>query len=154
MRLSTRGHYAVMALIDLARQGRDKPVALALIAERQELSVHYLEQLFLRLRRQNLVKSVRGQSGGYVLARPASEMTIAEIIEAAEEEVKTTRCKVGGGKSCQGKSEPCLTHHLWHGLGTVIDTYLKGISLEDVAEGRLRAQTSGCVSPEAEVHVA
>jgi Rrf2 family iron-sulfur cluster assembly transcriptional regulator len=139
MRLSTKGRYAVMAMADLARRESDaaRAVALADIAERQEISLSYLEQLFARLRRKGLVRSARGPGGGYRLARGADETTIAEIVHAVDEPLRATRC-AGHGAGCMLKGERCLTHDLWEDLGDRIETYLASVSLADVIGGRLR----------------
>jgi Rrf2 family iron-sulfur cluster assembly transcriptional regulator len=138
MRLSTKGRYAVMAMADLARRedGPGRAVALADIAERQEISLSYLEQLFARLRRQGLVKSARGPGGGYRLARGAAETNIAEIVRAVDEPLHATRC-AGLDKGCMARGERCLTHDLWEDLGDRIEDYLASVSLADVVSGRL-----------------
>jgi Rrf2 family iron-sulfur cluster assembly transcriptional regulator len=110
-------------------------VALADIAERQEISLSYLEQLFARLRRKGLVRSARGPGGGYRLARTAGETTIAEIVHAVDEPIRATRC--AESKGCMIKGERCLTHDLWEDLGQQIETYLASVSLDDVIGGRL-----------------
>lgn len=137
MRLSTKGRYAVMAMADLARNGADRAVSLAEIATRQEISLSYLEQLFARLRKGGLVKSVRGPGGGYRLAREACETAVAEIVLAVDEPIRATRC-VGAGspKGCMIKGERCITHHLWEDLGQEIHRYLTSVSLEDVIQNR------------------
>jgi Rrf2 family iron-sulfur cluster assembly transcriptional regulator len=139
MRLSTKGRYAVMAMADLARR-QDEPcraVALADIANRQEISLSYLEQLFARLRRKGLVRSARGPGGGYRLSRTAAETTIADIVHAVDEPLRATRC-AEQGKGCMLKGERCLTHDLWEHLGDRIEDYLASVSLADVISGRLR----------------
>ncbi|MBC6983254.1 Rrf2 family transcriptional regulator [Caulobacter sp. 17J80-11] len=136
MRLSTKGRYAVMAMADLARNGRDRPVSLAEIAERQEISLSYLEQLFARLRRGGLVKSVRGPGGGYRLAKGADQTWVAEIVLAVDEPIRATRCS-HQSKGCMIGGERCLTHNLWEGLGREIHRYLSSVSLEDVVENRV-----------------
>ena len=138
MRLSTKGRYAVMAMTDLARHGAARAVSLAEIADRQEISLAYLEQLFARLRRSGLVKSVRGPGGGYRLARGPSETPISEIVLAVEEPLRATRCaSEAEGKGCMVGGERCLTHGLWDALGLQIERYLASVSLEDVVERRL-----------------
>ena len=137
MRLSTKGRYAVMALVDLAREGAAGPVTLAEIAARQAISLSYLEQLFARLRRKGLVQSARGPGGGYRLARPAGEIAVAEVVVAVDEPLKVTRC-VAGARGCMPGGERCLTHDLWEELGRQIHGYLAGVSLADVAAGRVR----------------
>ncbi len=131
MRLSTKGRYAVTAMMDLAIHGDQMPVTLADISECQGISLSYLEQLFARLRKRELVKGVRGPGGGYRLARPATEITVADIINAVGEGVDATRC--GGKGDCQGGAR-CLTHELWAELSDQIDGFLKGITLADFSE--------------------
>jgi Rrf2 family iron-sulfur cluster assembly transcriptional regulator len=134
MQLSTKGRYAVMAMVDLARAAGEKPEPLHRVALRQSISLPYLEQLFLRLRRAGLVKSSRGASGGYELARSASNITIAEIMNAAEEPLRTTRCPDEDHGCCEGAR--CATHDLWHALGAHILQFLENATLEDAAVGR------------------
>ncbi|GAB4525000.1 MAG: Rrf2 family transcriptional regulator [Amphiplicatus sp.] len=137
MKLTTRGRYAVTALADLAAHDGGAPVALAEIALRQGISVAYLEQIFAKLRRAGLVESARGQAGGYRLARAPGEIRVAEIIYAADEEIKTTACAPGASQGCQGVSARCLTHDLWDELGRQIDIFLNAVTLEDVIERRV-----------------
>ena len=139
MRLSTKGRYAVMAMADLARREGERAVCLADIAARQEISLSYLEQLFARLRRKGLVKSLRGPGGGYRLARTSAETNIADIVLAVDEPLRATRCSEHG-KGCMMKGERCVTHDLWDDLGRQIQNYLASVSLADVVEGRLRSQ--------------
>ncbi|MGM0516967.1 MAG: Rrf2 family transcriptional regulator [Pseudomonadota bacterium] len=131
MRLTTKGRYAVTAMLDLAIHDRGHPTALADIAERQSLSLSYLEQLFAQLRRGQLVSSVRGPGGGYQLAREPSRINIAEIIHAVDEPVDVTRCN--GSGNCQGGCQ-CLAHELWMGLSAQIQGFLESISLADLVE--------------------
>ena len=131
MRLTTKGRYAVTAMLDLAIHHGNGPIALADIAQRQGISLSYLEQLFSRLRKRTLVSSVRGPGGGYNLARGAAEIHIAEVISAVDENVDTTRC--GGAHNCQNEG-PCLTHDLWHDLSARIYEYLNRISLQDLVD--------------------
>lgn len=133
MELNTRGRYAVMAMADLAKHGSDGPVPLSAVAERQRLSLAYLEQLFAQLRRDGLVESSRGRSGGYRLGKPASEMHIAEILKSVEEGTRMTRC-VGENGACLGEAR-CLTHNLWHALGEHIAAFLWSVTLQDVVDG-------------------
>lgn len=133
MELNTKGRYAVMAMADLAKHGGEQAVPLSMIADRQQLSLAYLEQIFLRLRRAGLVESARGRSGGYRLGRPATEISVAEIMTAVEEQTRMTRCMEGGG-GCIGE-ERCLTHSLWSALGSQIGSFLAGISLQKVIDG-------------------
>ena len=137
MRLSTKGRYAVMAMVDLARQGKNGPIALADIAERQDISLTYLEQLFGKLRKRAQVKSVRGPGGGYMLTRHPSEMRISDIILAVDEPIKATRCVPGSQEGCRADKSRCLTHDLWEELGNHIFSFLSSVSLDDVIEDRL-----------------
>jgi Rrf2 family iron-sulfur cluster assembly transcriptional regulator len=131
VRLTTKGRYAVTAMLDLAFHSQVKPVTLTEIAARQTISLSYLEQLFARLRRAGMVKGVRGPGGGYKLCRKASEINVAEIIAAVDEPLDSTKC--GGEANCQ-KDRACLTHNLWMGLSEQIRNYLVGISLADLLE--------------------
>lgn len=142
MRLSTKGRYAVMAMADLASHSNGSPVALADIADRQEISLSYLEQLFGKLRKGGLVKSVRGPGGGYLLARPAAQTRISDIILAVDEPIQTTRCSPGSPAGCHNHKGRCLTHDLWEELGNQIYLYLSAVSLADVVERRVLG-TSG-----------
>ncbi len=142
MRLSTKGRYAVMAMADLASQGMDKPVALADIASRQEISLSYLEQLFGKLRKGGLVKSVRGPGGGYKLARDASGIRISDIVLAVDEPLQATRCTPGTPAGCHNNKGRCLTHDLWEELSNQIYLYLSSVTLDLVVEQRVLG-TSG-----------
>ncbi len=137
MKLSTKGRYAVMAMVDLAKQSQCGPVALSDIADRQDISLSYLEQLFGKLRKGAQVKSVRGPGGGYMLARDPGAIRISDIILAVDEPIKVTRCTRGSPEGCQPDRSRCLTHDLWEELGTQIFTFLSAVSLEDVMENRL-----------------
>src|SRR5712692_10314039 len=148
MRLSTKGRYAVMAMVDLAKHSQGSPIALAEIAERQEISLSYLEQLFAKLRAASLVKSVRGPGGGYLLGHGADETRISDIILAVDEPIRATRCTPGAPVGCRGSKTRCLTHDLWEELGNQIHLYLSSVSLADVCERRLLG-TSGVVFCEA-----
>lgn len=129
MRLTTKGRYAVTAMLDLALHKDQGPISLADISQRQAISLSYLEQLFARLRKSSLVSSVRGPGGGYELFRDATSIYIAEIIDAVNESVDTTKCR--GAGNCQD-GETCLTHHLWEDLSGQIHSFLQGISLADL----------------------
>ena len=142
MKLSTKGRYAVMAMVDLAARPADRPVALADIAERQDISLSYLEQLFAKLRRAGLVRSVRGPGGGYLLSYATAETRISDIILAVDEPIRTTRCQPGSLQGCTSHSSRCLTHDLWEELGNQIQLFLSSVSLEDVCERRVLG-TSG-----------
>ncbi|HTK34217.1 MAG TPA: Rrf2 family transcriptional regulator [Caulobacteraceae bacterium] len=141
MRLSTKGRYAVMAMADLAAhtggEASARAITLAEIAGRQQISLAYLEQLFARLRRAGLVRSARGPGGGYRLAKAADETRISEIVLAADEPIRATRC-TGEDKAagCMASGEQCLTHGLWEALGNQIERYLDGVSLDDVIQRR------------------
>ena len=137
MRLSTKGRYAVMAMVDLATESHGTPVVLADVADRQEVSLSYLEQLFGKLRRSGLVKSVRGPGGGYLLSRTCDEVRIADIIMAVDEPIKVTRCKHGSPEGCRSNKSRCLTHDLWEGLGDQIQSYLSSVSLADIVHKRV-----------------
>lgn len=143
MKLSTKGRYAVTAMADMAQQEarEDRPagarVTLAEIAERQKISLAYLEQLFARLRRAALVESARGPGGGYRLAKPASDLTIAEIMSAVDETLRATGCDLKGAAGCCDGPEHCVTHDLWERLSAEVYLFLHGVSLEDVVEKRL-----------------
>ncbi len=137
MRLSTKGRYAVMAMVDLAKHSAGRPIALAEIAERQEISLSYLEQLFARLRVGGLVRSVRGPGGGYLLGHAAQETRISDIILAVDEPIRATRCSPGAPVGCRGSKSRCLTHDLWEELGNQIHLYLSSVSLADVVEQRV-----------------
>ena len=144
MKLSTKGRYAVMALVDLAGHGDDKPISLADIAERQEISLSYLEQLFAKLRRGGLVKSVRGPGGGYLLAHKAEETRIADIILAVDEPIRATRCTPGQPFGCRVNKSRCTTHDLWEELGNQIYLYLSSVTIADVVNRRVLG-TSGVI---------
>lgn len=129
MRLTTKGRYAVTAMLDLALHAQAGPISLSHISERQGISISYLEQLFAKLRRDNLVQSIRGPGGGYKLSRPGEEIFVAQVIDAVDESVDATRCSGEGG--CQG-GEVCLAHDLWQDLSQQIHTFLSDISLANL----------------------
>lgn len=133
MRLTTKGRYAVTAMLDLAVHATENPVPLADISQRQGISLSYLEQLFARLRKEGLVDSARGPGGGYRLSRAAGEITVVQVISAIDETVEATRC--GGLANCQD-GEPCLTHELWSDLSRQIYDFLSGINLAQLVERR------------------
>lgn len=137
MRLSTKARYAVTAMVDVAQEEGSGPVSLATIADRQELPLAYLEQLFGKLRKAGLVKSSRGSLGGYVLARTAEHVSILDIIAAVDTPMKATRCKEGSSVGCRITSERCLTHDLWDELGAVVQLFLTRVTLADVCEKRI-----------------
>lgn len=152
MRLTTKGRFAVTAMIDLALNDGDGPVTLAEISRRQKISLSYLEQLFGKLRRQSLVNSTRGPGGGYTLARKAEEVSVADIILAVDEAVDATQC--GGMENCHDDHK-CLTHDLWSNLNDHIFGYLRNVSLAALVlqhrEQRARAQVSVLEMPESRV---
>jgi Rrf2 family iron-sulfur cluster assembly transcriptional regulator len=131
MRLTTKGRFAVTAMMDLAMRGGNGPVNLADISERQQISLSYLEQLFGKLRRYGLVSSVRGPGGGYHLAKTLSQITVADIIHAVDEPIDATRCH--GMQNCKDEQK-CLTHDLWENLNKVIFDYLHSVNLAQLAE--------------------
>lgn len=133
MRLTTKGRYAVTAMLDLALHSTEGPVSLADISRRQEISLSYLEQLFAKLRQNDLVCSVRGPGGGYRLKRPLEDVFVAQIIDAVNESVDATNC--GGAGNCQ-QGEVCLTHYLWTDLSQQIHQFLSGISLASLVARR------------------
>ena len=132
MKLSTKGRYAVMAMADLAKYNVKKPTSLAEISLRQGISISYLEQLFLKLRKNNLVKSARGPSGGYVLSKPPGEIKLLSIIKAVDEKIKTVKCRKESKKGCNGKSIKCITHNLWDDLETHINKFFEDNTLNDI----------------------
>lgn len=138
MRLTTKGRFAVTAMIDLAMYGQNHAVKLNAISERQHISLSYLEQLFSKLRRAGLVESVRGPGGGYILGKTANQINIAEIIIAAEDRLDATLCK--GKADCQG-GVPCLTHDLWENLNHIIHHYLSNVTLASLLEQLENKQT-------------
>jgi len=129
MRLTTKGRFAVTAMIDVALHGADSPVTLAAVSERQRISLSYLEQLFGKLRRHGLVESVRGPGGGYNLARPAGALSVAEIILAVDEPIDATQC--GGRENCLDDRR-CMTHELWAGLNAHIFSFLQAVTLAEL----------------------
>ncbi|WP_299381629.1 Rrf2 family transcriptional regulator [uncultured Kiloniella sp.] len=137
MKLSTKGRYAVMAMVDLALYANERPVSLAEIADRQEISLSYLEQLFAKLRREKLVMSIRGPGGGYRMAKDAKDTDIAEIFKAVEEPIRATTCNPMSPDGCRSDKSRCVTHDLWQGLSNHIYRYLHGVSIADVIERRI-----------------
>ena len=140
MRLTTKGRFAVTAMLDLAIRGGKSPVTLSSISDRQKISLSYLEQLFGKLRRNNIVESVRGPGGGYYLARPAGKISIAEIVVSVDEPLDATKC--GGMGNCQGEDSPCLTHDLWMGLNEKILDYLESVTLQQMVDSHNKKGTS------------
>lgn len=142
MRLTTKGRFAVTAMIDLAMRCADGPVALAGISERQKISLSYLEQLFGKLRRHGLVDSVRGPGGGYCLARPTNELTVTDIIRAVDEQLDATQC--GGRENCQDDAR-CMTHELWATLNDKMYEYLSSVKLAELIEGQRKKMGGNAV---------
>ena len=137
MKLSSKGRYAVMALVDLARFNEINPVSLRDISLRQGISLDYLEQIFSKLRKNEIVQSVRGTQGGYVLNKKAREIKLTNILDAVDEKVKTVQCKKELKKGCNGKATKCLTHNLWDELETHINNFFDKKSLEDLVQDNI-----------------
>ena len=132
MKLTSKGRYAVMAMADLAKNNVKEPTSLTEISLRQGISISYLEQLFLKLRKNNLVQSVRGPSGGYVLSKLPEEIKLLSIINADDEKIKTVKCKKESKKGCNGKSIKCITHNLWDDLENHINKFFEKNTLNDI----------------------
>jgi Rrf2 family transcriptional regulator, iron-sulfur cluster assembly transcription factor len=143
MRLTTKGRFAVTAMLDLALHGSGGPVTLAGISERQKISLSYLEQLFGKLRRRELVESVRGPGGGYHLARAAAKVSVADIVRAVEEPIDSTQC--GGRENCHD-NQRCMTHDLWEELNSTVYGFLEGVTLAQLVE-RQRTKPVSVVRP-------
>ena len=135
MRLTTKGRFAVTAMIDLAMRQHGGPVTLAAISQRQHISLSYLEQLFGKLRRHQLVESTRGPGGGYSLARKASEITVADIIVSVDEPIDATHC--GGKENCHGETGRCMTHDLWAALNNRMVEFLDSVTLQKMVDDQL-----------------
>ena len=138
MKLTSKGRYAVMAMADLAKNNVKEPTSLAEISLRQGISIAYLEQLFLKLRKNNLVQSVRGPSGGYLLSKNPEEIKLLSIIREVDEKVKTVKCKKESKKGCNGKSIKCITHNLWDDLETHINKFFEDNTLNDILYKEVR----------------
>jgi len=132
MKLTSKGRYAVMAMADLAKSNVKKPTNLTEISLRQGISIAYLEQLFLKLRKNNLVQSARGPSGGYVLSKPPGDIKLLSIIRAVDEKIKTVKCRKESKKGCNGKSIKCITHNLWDDLEAHINKFFEDNTLNDI----------------------
>ena len=135
MRLTTKGRFAVTAMLDLALREHAGPVTLAGISEREHISLSYLEQLFGKLRRNGLVESTRGPGGGYTLGKPAADITITAIITSVDEPMDATKC--GGAQNCHGDNKPCMTHDLWTSLNDRIRDYLDSVTLQSMMDEQL-----------------
>ena len=135
MRLTTKGRFAVTAMIDLGLRQENGPVTLAAISQRQDISLSYLEQLFGKLRRNELVESTRGPGGGYTLARKAADITVADIIVSVDEPIDATNC--GGKENCHGEGARCMTHDLWSSLNVHMVSFLNSVSLQKLVDDQL-----------------
>ena len=134
MKLTTKGRYAVMAMADLATNANGSAISLAEISSRQNISLAYLEQIFIKLKKNKLVKSSRGATGGYLLEKPASEIKLSNIIFAVDEEVKMLNCKKNSKKGCNNKSTKCITHNLWDELDQHINGFFEKVKLQDLVK--------------------
>ena len=134
MKLTTRGRYAVMAMADLASNADTGAISLTEISLRQNISLAYLEQIFIKLKNKKLVRSIRGATGGYILERPASEIKLSHIISAVDEEVKMLNCKKSSKKGCNNKSTKCITHNLWDELDQHIHGFFEKVKLQDLTK--------------------
>ena len=134
MKLTSKGRYAVMALVDLARFDNINPVSLRDISLRQGISLDYLEKIFSKLKKNEIVKSIRGTQGGYVLNKNPNEIKLTNIFHAVDEKVKTVQCKKESKRGCNGKSTKCITHNLWDELEVHINTFFENKSLEDLIQ--------------------
>ncbi len=134
MKLTTKGRYAVMAMADLASNTNTGPISLTEISLRQNISLAYLEQIFIKLKNKKLVKSSRGATGGYILEKPASEIKLSNIIFAVDEEIKTLNCKKNSKKGCNNKSTKCITHNLWDELDQHINNFFEKVKLQDLVK--------------------
>ena len=132
MKLTSKGRYAVMAMADLAKNNVREPTSLTEISLRQGISIAYLEQLFLKLRKNNLVQSSRGPAGGYVLSKPPEDIKLLSIISAVDEKIKTVKCKKESKKGCNGKLVKCITHNLWDDLEAHINKFFESNTLKDI----------------------
>ena len=136
MKLTSKGRYAVMALVDLARFDSINPVSLRDISLRQNISLDYLEQIFSKLKKNNIVKSIRGTHGGYVLNKNPIDIKLTNIFHAVDEKIKTVQCKKESKKGCNGKATKCITHNLWDELEIHINTFFENKSLEDLIKNK------------------
>ena len=132
MKLTSKGRYAVMAMADLAKNNAKKPISLTEFSLRQGISLSFLEQLFLRLKKNNLVLSARGPNGGYVLSKKPEDIKLSNIINAVDEKIKTVKCKKESKKGCNGKLVKCITHNLWDDLETHINSFFEKNTLKDI----------------------
>ena len=138
MKLTSKGRYAVMAMADLAKNNVKEPISLTEISLRQGISLSFLEQLFLRLKKNNLVLSTRGPNGGYVLSKSPEEIKLSSIIKAVDERIKTVKCKKNSKRGCNGKSIKCITHNLWDDLEIHINNFFEKNTLQDILYRKTR----------------
>ena len=136
MKLTTKGRYAVMAMADLALFKDKGPISLTDISLRQNISLAYLEQIFIKLKNNNLVTSVRGTKGGYTLEKPPEDIKISKIISAVDEEIKTLNCKKESKKGCNNKSSKCIAHNLWYQLDQHINNFFEKVKLQDLVKNK------------------
>ena len=136
MKLTSKGRYAVMALVDLARFDNINPVSLRDISLRQNISLDYLEQIFLKLKKNQIVKSIRGNQGGYILSKNPNDIKLTNIFQAVDEKVKTVQCKKDSKKGCNGRATKCITHNLWDELENHINNFFEQKSLQDLIQDR------------------
>ena len=136
MKLTSKGRYAVMALVDLARFDNINPVSLRDISLRQNISLDYLEQIFLKLKKNQIVKSIRGNQGGYILSKNPNDIKLTNIFNAVDEKVKTVQCKKDSKKGCNGRSTKCITHNLWDELEKHINSFFEQKSLNDLIQNK------------------
>ena len=140
MKLTNKGRYAVMAMADLASNANNGPISLSEISLRQNISLPYLEQIFIKLKDNKLVRSSRGATGGYILEKPASEIRLSNIIYAVDEEVKTLNCKKNSKRGCNNKSYKCITHNLWDQLDQHINGFFEKVKLQDLTKTNQKHQ--------------
>ena len=140
MKLNTRGRYAVMALADMAKFDKQKPISLRDISLRQNISLVYLEQIFSKLKKNNIVKSIRGTNGGYILSKDPEQIKLSNIFSAVEEKVKTVQCKKESKKGCNGKLTKCITHYLWDELEIHINDFFDKKNLGDLLKSNLETR--------------
>ena len=140
MKLTTKGRYAVMALADIAKLDQNEPISLRDISLRQGISLLYLEQIFLKLKKKNIVASVRGANGGYVLSKTPKEIKLADIFSAVDEKLKTLNCKKDSKKGCNGKTAKCITHNLWNELEDYINNFFEKKNLSDLIEEKAESR--------------
>ena len=140
MKLNTRARYAVMALADIAKFDKQNPISLRDISLRQNISLVYLEQIFSKLKKNNIVKSIRGTNGGYILAKDPEQIKLSNIFSAVEEKIKTKQCKKESKKGCNGKSTKCITHYLWDELEIYINDFFDKKNLGDLLKSNLETK--------------